>query len=605
MPRIAFLILVFLTPVFAQTATTGDVPTLQSTAKLVVVDVVVTDKQHRPVHGLKANDFGVLENKAPQTVLSFEEHGVPGAVAPVVTPMPKMAAGMFTNYAPSQLAGPVTVLLLDTLNTPMQDQAIVRQQLLDYLHSSKSDAHVAIFGLTTQLLMLQDFTSDPAVLKHAVSVVKSEKGSPMLAAKVSGDDFDLKLSDELENNGQATAQVIARVATFEAVQQSLQMQMRAKFTLDALNTLARYLVGIPGRKNVIWFSGSFPIDVLPDTTHTAAALAASARRLPTSGSAAGGDPFEGVASAEEEFRETTDLLTASQVAVYPVQAHGLTDGMTFSAENGGNNSGVNYGRSPSAFANEATASFLQTASGDHTMLRLAEETGGEAFLQGNGLAEAVHQAMDNGSSYYTLTYRPSNADWHGDYRELQVRLADNKSYTLSYRRGYYADPPEAGGSGDANTLQRAIQFGAPPATQVLMRVKVQPVAGEPGEAAAGDKPIPDAKKGRVLYRRVTVDYSADPRAIAFETLPDGGRRGKVEFVTCVYTDTGTLANTKYQSLTVNLTPSQYESALKIGLNYRQEVGIPVEGKYLLRAGVHDVKADRIGTVDVPMSAIAR
>ena len=51
---------------------------------------------------------------------------------------------------------------------------------------------------------------------------------------------------------------------FEAEHQSFQLQLRARYTLDAMNQLARYLCGIPGRKNLIWFSGSFPINIFPD-----------------------------------------------------------------------------------------------------------------------------------------------------------------------------------------------------------------------------------------------------------------------------------------------------------------------------------------------------
>ena len=50
---------------------------------------------------------------------------------------------------------------------------------------------------------------------------------------------------------------------FQRDNDSVQSQLRAKYTLDAMNALARYLVGFHGRKNLVWFSGSFPINILP------------------------------------------------------------------------------------------------------------------------------------------------------------------------------------------------------------------------------------------------------------------------------------------------------------------------------------------------------
>src|ERR1039458_9318823 len=48
--------------------------TLNARADLVVVDVVVTDDGHNPVHGLKASDFTLIEDKVTQQIGSFEEH---------------------------------------------------------------------------------------------------------------------------------------------------------------------------------------------------------------------------------------------------------------------------------------------------------------------------------------------------------------------------------------------------------------------------------------------------------------------------------------------------------------------------------------------------
>jgi len=358
-----------------QPAPSQPVPTIKAGTQIVIVDVVVTDAKNQPVRNLKASDFTVLENNVSQPIRNFEEHtALSAADAAKLPPMPKMPPGIFTNYTPAPASSAVNVLLLDTLNTPMKDQSFVRDQLKKYLKSAQPGARTAIFGLTSRLYLLQGFTSDPEILKTVLNQ-KDLKSSPLLDDPVGGGTGPESMSDMMSDsmgNDPSAAQVVANLQQFEAEQQSFQLQLRARYTLDAMNQLARYLSGIPGRKNLIWFSGSFPISILPD-----------------------GDlqnPFAVVADSEDEFRETTNLLSASQVAVYPVDARGLMSSPSYSATN----SGSKYARNPTAFAKDETKFFQQTNAEHSTMLQMAEQTGGHAFINTNGLSQAVASAVDSG-----------------------------------------------------------------------------------------------------------------------------------------------------------------------------------------------------------------
>src|SRR5271155_3958513 len=112
-------------------------PTLHAATQLVVVDVVVTDKNQKPVHGLKPSDFTLTEENAPQVIKQFEEHtALTAAEATKFPAMPTMPPGVFTNFTPEPANGAVNVLLLDTLNTPIKDQMFVHQQLLTYLNAT-------------------------------------------------------------------------------------------------------------------------------------------------------------------------------------------------------------------------------------------------------------------------------------------------------------------------------------------------------------------------------------------------------------------------------------------------------------------------------------
>ena len=131
------------------------VPTLKANTRIVVVDVVVTDSKQNAVRNLKATDFSLLEKGEPQTITHFEEHiAQSAATAAKLPPVPKLEPGTFTNYSLAPTDGPLNVLLLDSLNTPMKDQAVVRDQMMKYLKTARPGTRMAIFGLSSKLHLL-------------------------------------------------------------------------------------------------------------------------------------------------------------------------------------------------------------------------------------------------------------------------------------------------------------------------------------------------------------------------------------------------------------------------------------------------------------------
>src|SRR6185369_8371898 len=75
-----------------------------------------------------------------------------------------------------------------------------------------------------------------------------------------------------------------------------------------------------------------------------------------------------------------------------------------------------------------------------TLVALANDTGGRAFLDTNDFAPAFTKVHEDTSFYYLLGYISGNADRDGRYRRITVRLnrPDLKDAKLEFRRGYYA-----------------------------------------------------------------------------------------------------------------------------------------------------------------------
>lgn len=590
-------------------ATAAPTTTIRTSSDLVVVDVVASDSQQNPVHQLTAADFTVLEDGKPQTVKIFEEHQTQASAA--LPPAPKLAPGIFTNFSVAPVSGALNILLFDKLNTPMNAQMVVRDQVLKYLKEAPPGTRIAIFSLTTELKLLQGFTSNPELLRALVAGKKGTQGaSPLMTDAVNGDapgaaDPMYDLDYDLLGNDPDAATMLASLQQFEAVQQSFQLQLRARYTLDALNVLARYMSSLPGRKNLIWFSGSFPVTILPDGDLQ--------------------DPFAVVASAEDEFRETVDLLSRSQVAVYPIDARGLmTNPMTNVSQTGQNSTMVNptsgafksgktSAGNPAAFGQNSAKFFQQTTEEHDTMEQMAEATGGKAFVNTNGLKEAVEKAIEAGSNYYTIAYTPTNRKWNGDYRKIQVKL-DRPGVTLAYRRGYFADDPDApkhnnqaqsakSDPNQYNALRAAMLHGGPDPTELIFAVSVRPTSTDTEAALApGNQAV---KKLSGPYRRYGVVFIANPKEVNWTITPDGAHHCVLEFRTFVYDSDGTLINGQFNGISASIPEARFASVENGNIKYLQQISVPVKGEYYLRIGMRDDVTDHVGAVELPVDAVAK
>lgn len=382
----------------------------------------------------------------------------------------------------------------------------------------------------------------------------------------------------------------SNLENFQAQQASFQLMLRARYTLDALNQLARYLSTLPGHKNVIWFSGSFPISVLPDGDLQ--------------------DPFSAVASAEEEYKETVDLLARSQVAVYPIDARGLMGMPMMSAAN----SGRSNVKDPTAMGKSQQKFFVATNSEHSVMTEMAEQTGGEAFVDTNDLKTAITKVMEAGSNYYTITYTPTDQNPSKDYRKIEVKL-DRPGVKLNYRRSYFTsapaatthheEAPNANSASPANSfVSSSMLHGAPDPVDLVFVANVRPsIAGQEAAVAQGNQSNP---KISGPYRRYTVTFVANPRELDCSVTPDSAHHCVFRFLTFVYSADGTLINTQTDGLDSNLTPDRFAAFRKSPIfSFRQQISVPVKGEYYLRLGMHDDTSAHVGALELPIASVAK
>ena len=560
----------------AQVAPQERILTLKANARAVEVDVVVTDKQQAPVTGLGRQLFEVLEDGKPQAVDYFEEHTA--KPAPVSEP-PKLAANLYTNLPASPVVDSVNVVLIDKLNTPLQDQVHVHRQILDFLQKMKPGTKIAIFVMGKKLRLIQGFTSDSAQLQAALNDPKNgdipEKTDASRSRQDDADDQDqadmhaIMMGGSQGRNGTGYSRSRGSLAAGQASIAGNQAGERVMMTLTGLEFLARYLAGIQGRKNLIWFSSAFPVAVFP-----------SARELKGS---------LGRQSFDPGAKEASNLLALSDVAVYPVNAEGIqSDNATEASGYDQKSIGTLYQQSD------------QRAIATEAVNKLANDTGGKAFYNTNDMAGALAHAIDDGAHYYTLAYTPSNSKMDGGYRRIEVRLTQG-SYDLAYRRGYFADDHAAPQPNpDSDPLHSLLVRGAPGSTQIVFSVRLLLADSQP---AQGEKVAGGNTKLTLPLTRYRVNFNLRPEDVKLDVSPDGRRTGKIQVGLLAYDGNGATLNWAGGTMTLNLSAEQFAATQRTGIPAHLEIDLPSAALYL-EAGVYDWTARKAGTLEIPLPSAA-
>jgi VWFA-related protein len=565
--------------------------TLHSSTSLVLVDVVVTNKG-TPVQGLNQSQFHVLEDGKEQLINAFDEHKTPVAGSgESLTPLPPDTYTDRLEYPESTAAN---VLLLDALNTPVGDQMQARQQMLDYLKKLPPGTPLAVFTLGSRLRLVQGLSADRTALTAALrGLGTNSRPSPVLD-KASDQALDSTIGD-LSGLG-ASQQAVNAMQQFAADNTAMRTDQRVLLTLEAMQQLARYCSGIPTRKNLIWFSGSFPLSLDADASFDS--------------------PLDSVRNYSEELRETSHLLSAARVAVYPVDARSLLTlpmvDANYSASaspnpagSGGGPTGQRRGTLASGtpgFAKDNLKFMKQTQSEHASMLQVAFDTGGWAFFETNGLQESIDRIMRHGSNYYTIAYQSSTRQMDGRLRRIEVRV-DGGKYQLAYRTGYYADDPgkRFAFRSTEPSLLTTLAHEAPVSAELLFTVHAAPSNSElMGQASSdADSPGPARQSLPLGRKSYAMEFNLDPHSLDMKKLADGSLAAQVEFIVVAYTQDGRALTRVDKGFAFHLGTAQYSAALHSGIPRQILIDLP-SGQIYLRVAVHDILSNRIGSMEFPI-----
>jgi VWFA-related protein len=548
-------------------------PAIRVTTHMVLVDVVVTDTQGKAIAGLGPEDFVVEENGKNQKIASLS---APKDNSPAAEALPP---GIYSNRPQYRTTGgPVTVMLLDALNTPFSDQSYARRQMLSFVKEQfKPGERMAVFTLTGKLNVLQDFTTDPQILYTALQHYRPQtqefasanrpatsiaSGDPTAASVIASLDRSTPpLSDNSNNSGAglrggglASGQIAsaeAALLAFEGAQVAYAKDQFAILTLNALGSLARILGGLPGRKTLIWVTGDLPFSFIPeDRTMTAAELAEDLPSLDTRrvGEHASGNYAATFRQAHaEEIREVATRLASAQVAVYPVDARGLSISTNIDSQ--------------------------------ETMREMARETGGRAYINQNEIKIGVERAFEDEAAAYTVGYYPDNKKYDGKYRGIKVKVKRD-GVEIHSRRGYFAiDPTQTKGYNAQQEVVSALG-DAVPATFVAFSAQVKP-------------PSTNSVQGKI-----GVTFLVDGHSLSAEDA-SGGKHLNVSMYATIYSPDGKMLDNRRQLVDQTFDPNTYQKILQQGLMLHMDLD-PQSGKNQLRLAVQDTRTGLVGTIVAPV-----
>ncbi len=504
----------------ADQASGGNPPavTIKSNARNVLLDVVVTDRAGKAIHGLTKDDFTVIEDGKPQQLRGFDEQ-VPEEKPQGRPQTVNLPPDTYTNYLSSGESGAVNIVLFDSLNTDRQGLATARQQLVQYLAKLPGNARVALYTLDGRLHLVHGFTDDPQELMEAARQLSSDPHP--LGRKARDVSADITTAVQLGVKPQMYRSLVNLLSSeYEG-----KAEARTELTMEALNELARSMAVFPGRKNLIWISGGIPFD--PTTT-------------------------------TPQMQKTAALLAATQIAVYPIDVRGV---VFLGADAAASGNEVYAPRGGDYSDSSGQADELSRVR--ETMMQMAALTGGKAHYNRNDLASQVDEIVDAGSSYYTLAYRPQNGNWDGKFRKIRVKTSQ-PNLKVQCRPGYYAVADPFRSPDIDRTFSLAMQPDVPASTALIIKARVLP-------PDAPDKPtlidflvdVHDLAYLQSADHRLQPDVMFVAAAWDMENKPQGSVSG---------TYRQTLASAGLQSLMRTGLRLQQELPLKPG-TYQLRVGV--------------------------------
>jgi VWFA-related protein len=545
--------------------------TLQSSARLVDLDLVATDKHGRPITDLKQDEIELYDNGRKQQLIAFHR-SAPGELspAPSSTSADKTALG-FTSV-PGSAQPPDTqellILLLDEAHLAGPDLNRARGQVLSFLNSRPPAFRVALYAVGPHgFKVIQDATQD-----HALVIAKfsSWTPSPHSASEIQASDQrnrpQIDTGQGISEPGSADSNQIANASPVgdSEIQQMGANPLRAD--LEGMTALARHFASVPGHKTLAWISGDSAL-------------------VDPQGRDSSSD--RGTKHLESALSHTREALNEAHIALYAVDASSQTAAAAdASIQNHDNQldptSGANsdtHHNTTSILSRESSsqgADLQMTARTIQVPVRqLAEATGGRAINKSSDLKATLEGLYQDSSEVYELAFGPDTAP-DGKFHTLQVKLPTRKDVRLRYRNSYlYTEAPP--------TLQE----------------RFQEALWCPKDAKAIPLTVQEIRTGDSANSKVRLRISLSGLSLRQK---DTRWTDKLYVFVAQRDDAAQKAEISSETVRLSLKNATYESGMAAGIPYQRDVEAKADLSSV-RILVVDGNSGKMGSVTLPSWAL--
>ncbi|HTQ84980.1 MAG TPA: VWA domain-containing protein [Candidatus Solibacter sp.] len=359
------------------------------TTSLVLVNVVVRDRQGNLVRGMTQNDFELFEDGKPQTIADFgfedtdaialEAQNAPGASGVAGAPPPPPPDPQSTEEMRNRR---IIILFFDfTAMDPEQiDRSVTAAKRFVDKQMAPADL-VGLVSLASSMRLDLDLTADRQRIQKVLDGYTSGQGQG----------FDPGDTGSAEGAAETGGSFTADDTDYNV--------FNTDRKLEALESLMQTLGGIQQKKSIIYFSN--------------------------------GISRSGIEN-QAALRGATAMATKTNCSIYPVDIRGLAALPAGGEAQSASLHGV------SAYNGQASINqFESNASSQETLSTLAADTGGKAFLDSNDFGLVFQRVQKDTSAYYVLGFYSTNPAQDGKYRRLQVRVK-RSDVKIDFRLGYYA-----------------------------------------------------------------------------------------------------------------------------------------------------------------------
>ncbi|MBZ5514931.1 MAG: VWA domain-containing protein [Acidobacteriia bacterium] len=514
---------------------------ITSQTNVVLVDVRVVDKGGKLVTDLQQSDFRLWEDGVAQTITSFSLEDIERLAQagtengpPAVIDLSKLPP----NVTPAEVVRDrrLTVLFFDLTSLAPEDLIRASKAADDFVRERLSPADlVAVVSYTSSLRVLQDFTNDRDALEKALKSIRiGEESSNLAEAGTEGEAGGTNASGQ-----EIVAQDVSAAFTPDETEFNI---FNTDEKLAAIESLARMLRAIPGRKSLIHFSS--------------------------------GVERTGIEN-QAQLRAATDAANQANLSLYTVDSRGLA-----ALPPGGDASTA----SPSGtaiYSGQAIFSQVSALQGSReTLASLAADTGGKTFYDLNDFSPAFAEVQKENSSYYLLGYTPSNLRSDGRFRRIRVEV-DRPGVKVEARSGYFAPKNFRQFTAEDKELQ----------LEQAMNLDL-PFVDLPFVVEASYFRRNDRKYDVVLAAKI-------PGSV----VPFQGKSEKHEtafdFAWRVTDDQNRAVGALRDTLPVKVAGEAYEMLLAGNILYEGKIQLP-PGQYRLKAVVRENQSGKMGTFEGPL-----